>query len=105
MKIIGSLPNLRRVELDLLKPSVAERYLPHLLRLRHLDAIHLDGFHTFNVDHFKQITETATVLTEFSFPKGTPWAEREYLIRDSKLCVDELTRVNFTLSYNLNPIC
>ena len=83
MKIIGSLQNLRRVELDLLKPPVAKSYLPHLLRLRNLNAIHLDGFHTFNVDHFKQITEAATVLTEFSFPRGTPWAQKEYLIWDS----------------------
>ena len=44
MSIIGSLTNLRRVEIDLLKPNVADRYLSHLLRLRNLDAIHLDGF-------------------------------------------------------------
>ena len=89
MKIIGSLPSLRRVELELLKPSVADRYLPHLLRLRNLDAINLAGFHTFNEDHFKQITEAATVLTEFSFPTGTPWAQKEYLIWDSNYKISE----------------
>lgn len=83
--IIGELRNLRRVHLDLLKPVLSRSYLPHLTRLRYLDSIHLDGFETFDLEHFTTITASCHLITTFSFPRGTPWAGEDFLLMEFQI--------------------
>ena len=85
MLIVGTLTNLKFLHIDLLQPQVGKMYLPELLKLRNLNCLRLDGFplgsfqNGFNLDHFKQITENSKLLTDISFPRGTPWANDEFL--------------------------
>ena len=78
LDIITEMNNLTTLSLDILKPTLTYPIYLKLPRLTNLQKLQLDGS-TMTADNLATLLSGCRFLTEVSFPRGTPWAEPDYL--------------------------
>ena len=79
--IIGELRNLEKIYLSFSyrAPLLSEKFVTHVTKLRRLTCIHIEDLENFELDHFEKIVNSCPFLVDFGFPRGTKWAEEDFL--------------------------
>ena len=91
--IIGELRNLEKIYLSFAyrAPLLSEKYVTHVTKLRRLTCIHIEDLENFGLDHFENIVNSCPFLVDFGFPRGTKWAEEDFLSCIAKSRVREIS--------------